>query len=237
MSKSAIYKKLIQSETWRRIRLAKLEHNPACEQCAAKGRTTAATCVHHITPVESATSEQEAAALCYSMSNLQSLCYECHSAIHCAKRYNGRAAHKERTADCVARWKNKHGIDTRGGLFFAPPGGVPKSTDLTSGGEEGKRFPDFSGRTAYGTPGNGHGTKNVFYHIEQKKPCEMEACEMEACETETCEMETCETETCETEACEMEACEMEACEMEAGRGVREELIPGGTLLPRKGGGK
>lgn len=169
MSKRAIYKRLIQCETWRRIRLAKLEHNPACEQCAAKGRTTAASCVHHITPVESATSEQQAAALCYSISNLQSLCYECHSAIHCAKRYNGRAAHKERAADCVARWKNKHGIENRGGLFFTPPRGVPKSTDPTSGREKGIRNPVFSGRTTDNAPGKGHGTNNVFYHIEQKK--------------------------------------------------------------------
>ena len=60
------------STPWRRLRQAKLEQQPLCEECQRNGRITAATMVDHITPIK-----QGGAAL--NMANLQSLCWSCHS--------------------------------------------------------------------------------------------------------------------------------------------------------------
>lgn len=59
---------LYSGERWRRLRLAKMRHNPACEMCT----TRMAQEVHHVKPVE------EFPELIYDVSNLQSLCRACH---------------------------------------------------------------------------------------------------------------------------------------------------------------
>lgn len=105
MRQDGLYRKLLNSKRWRELRVKKLNNNPLCESCLRKGITRAASCVHHITPVESAKSDADAVALCYSYSNLQSLCRECHNEIHIAERYNSKAKHKERELDRQSKWR------------------------------------------------------------------------------------------------------------------------------------
>ena len=59
----------LNGAAWRRLRAAKLEHDPLCVDCYKRGRLTVATDVDHIN--NDATDN--------SPDNLQSLCHECHS--------------------------------------------------------------------------------------------------------------------------------------------------------------
>ena len=57
--------------TWDKLRAAKLAADPLCEPCKAKGRTTAATEVDHVTPkFKGGTNDPN---------NLQSICRPCHA--------------------------------------------------------------------------------------------------------------------------------------------------------------
>ena len=61
--------------TWRRCRkLALQRDNYLCQSCLRQGRTTVATEVHHIIPLE------QRRDLALSIDNLMSLCHECHEA-------------------------------------------------------------------------------------------------------------------------------------------------------------
>lgn len=82
--------------------------NPLCQECQREGIIKAAQCVHHITPIESAKSTEQMELLAFSVSNLQSLCFECHSAIHKAERSHSRDAHLKREKDRLKQWKSKH---------------------------------------------------------------------------------------------------------------------------------
>ena len=103
---SATYKRLIGSADWRRVRAQQLAEHPFCELCAKKGvyYQTGATEVHHIMPVDSARTEEEAERLAYSPSNLMSLCHKCHSDLHKAERSHSKEAHQRRAEDELARW-------------------------------------------------------------------------------------------------------------------------------------
>jgi 5-methylcytosine-specific restriction protein A len=60
--------------TWKKVRAAFLAAHPLCEMCAAEGRLTPATLVHHkVRLTDGGTGETE---------NLQALCAECHSRLH-----------------------------------------------------------------------------------------------------------------------------------------------------------
>ena len=61
---------------WNKVRLIKLRHNPLCEDCQEAGRVTAAVLVHHVKPVK------EHPELRLTMSNLRSLCVQCHELHH-----------------------------------------------------------------------------------------------------------------------------------------------------------
>lgn len=98
MSKDRDYKKLIHAGRWLELRRAKLTRSPLCERCAAEGRVTAASEVHHIVPVETAITFEEKRVLMYSFNNLQSLCHECHVKTHTEMGRSGKAAVKRRTA-------------------------------------------------------------------------------------------------------------------------------------------
>ena len=103
---SATYKRLIGSADWRRVRAQQLAEHPFCELCAKKGvyYQTGATEVHHIMPVDSARTEEEAERLAYGTSNLISLCHKCHSDLHKAERSHSKEAHQRRAEDELARW-------------------------------------------------------------------------------------------------------------------------------------
>ena len=103
---SATYKRLIGSADWRRVRAQQLAEHPFCELCAKKGvyYQTGATEVHHIMPVDSARTEEEAERLAYGTSNLMSLCHKCHSDLHKAEHSHSRKSHQKRAEEELARW-------------------------------------------------------------------------------------------------------------------------------------
>lgn len=90
------YLKLLNTTRWRKIRATHLDAHPFCAECLTKGVLMPADCVHHITPVESATSVAMMERLAYDMQNLQSLCNDCHAAIHKALRSHTKAEMKQR---------------------------------------------------------------------------------------------------------------------------------------------
>lgn len=62
-----------QSTAWRSIRRMALQRdNYLCQECLRKKRITRATEVHHVNPLE------DFPELGLEMSNLQSLCWDCH---------------------------------------------------------------------------------------------------------------------------------------------------------------
>ena len=103
---SATYKRLMGSADWRRVRAQQLAEHPFCELCAKKGLyyQTGATEVHHIVPIDSARTEEEAERLAYSPSNLMSLCHKCHSDLHKAESSHSKEAHQRRAEEELARW-------------------------------------------------------------------------------------------------------------------------------------
>jgi len=65
-------KKFYSSKQWRNLRKQKLNYCPFCEECMQRGIIVKANTVDHIIP-----KKQGGASL--ELSNLQSLCRECHS--------------------------------------------------------------------------------------------------------------------------------------------------------------
>ena len=108
MAHSKLYVQLMNSRQWRDLRTAKLRANPLCERCQEKGYVVAATCCHHVIPIESARTEVQARELCYSFNNLQSLCYQCHKAIHEADDTWKASHHKEVAQNRLQRWIDQH---------------------------------------------------------------------------------------------------------------------------------
>lgn len=89
MSKNPEYVKLINTATWRQLRLMQLRRHPLCQDCAGRGELTAATEVHHTVPVETGLTDDERRRLCYSADNLRSLCHRCHVEAHRALGRSG----------------------------------------------------------------------------------------------------------------------------------------------------
>ena len=108
MAHSKLYVQLMNSREWRELREAKLRANPLCECCQAQGYVVAARCVHHIVEVESGRTEQECRDLCFQWTNLQALCFRCHSAIHSAAKYHSKDVHQQRSQERLNQWINKH---------------------------------------------------------------------------------------------------------------------------------
>lgn len=61
------------SGPWRKLRAAKLERDPLCEECKRNGRLRPASMVDHIVPIRFGGAPLD-------LANLQSLCWPCHSA-------------------------------------------------------------------------------------------------------------------------------------------------------------
>ena len=64
------------SHDWQKVRKMKIRQDPCCEACDKQGVDTIATVVHHIKEI---TTHPE---LRLVMSNLMSLCHDCHEALH-----------------------------------------------------------------------------------------------------------------------------------------------------------
>lgn len=102
MDQAKDYRRLITSARWLRLRRAVLTAHPLCVRCLAEGRTTAATEVHHIRPVEQALSAADKEQRAYDPTNLQALCHDCHVATHTEMGRSGKAAARKRNNEHVA---------------------------------------------------------------------------------------------------------------------------------------
>jgi len=73
------------SYTWKEVRRRQLDAVPYCEECLRSGRLTKATMVDHRVPIKDGGER-------YAHSNLQSLCWSCHSrkSIHEGSRFGRR---------------------------------------------------------------------------------------------------------------------------------------------------
>ena len=103
--------KIMNSREWRALRAQVIAEHPLCQRCEAKGYVSASRCVHHIVPVESGRTEDECRELAFRRSNLQALCYQCHSEIHQAERSYTPKVIKERTEQRLDAWKD--GLEKR----------------------------------------------------------------------------------------------------------------------------
>lgn len=95
---------IYNSREWRELREQKLRANPLCELCQQKGIVTAAHQVHHIHPIEDSHSVQEMRKWAFMYENLQSLCDQCHAAIHKAEGKGTKALAIERAKQRQDRW-------------------------------------------------------------------------------------------------------------------------------------
>lgn len=73
---------MYNNKRWGKIRNSKICDCPLCEVCLEVGKTTVAQLVHHKQPWQLAKDEDEQDRLQFDYDNLQSLCHECHNAIH-----------------------------------------------------------------------------------------------------------------------------------------------------------
>lgn len=91
------YTKLMNSRRWRRLRAAYLSAHPVCEDCEQQGRTTIATEVHHIRPIESVAGRPvDMQELAFNPCNLRALCKACHIEAHRVLHSNSLSSSKER---------------------------------------------------------------------------------------------------------------------------------------------
>lgn len=108
MSRNPIYVKLINSNRWRTLRGAKMRTNPLCEECERLNKSTLATEVHHIIPVESVATQREMERLMYNRLNLMSVCHPCHVEIHKAAFSHAKASVQANNKRAVERFKDRY---------------------------------------------------------------------------------------------------------------------------------
>ncbi len=98
MQRDKDYRRMIQGARWQGLRRRVLSDRPLCERCAAEGYVTAATEVHHRTPVESGVTAAERRRLMYDAANLAALCHDCHVRTHTEMGRGTRAEARRRAA-------------------------------------------------------------------------------------------------------------------------------------------
>lgn len=80
------------------MRASYLSMHPLCKVCELKGRTTLATEVHHVVPIESKAGRlQDMHALAFDPNNLKALCKACHVEAHKLLHSQSTQQAKERT--------------------------------------------------------------------------------------------------------------------------------------------
>ena len=88
---------MLNSRRWRRLRAAYLSTHPVCEDCEENGRTTIATEVHHIRPIETCAGRAlDMQELAFNPCNLRALCKACHIEAHRVLHSNSLSSSKER---------------------------------------------------------------------------------------------------------------------------------------------
>ena len=71
-AEAAAYRKMYGTAEWQKLRRRRLDEEPLCRMCAAKGLVNAASVCDHIKP------HRGEPALFFDYSNTQSLCPPCH---------------------------------------------------------------------------------------------------------------------------------------------------------------
>lgn len=107
MAKDKDYIRLIHSQRWTQLRRQVLTEHPLCRMCEAEGYVTAASEVHHITPVEYGVTRRDKERLMYDPANLTALCHDCHVKAHAAMGRSGKAATQRRTEAQVKQFIDK----------------------------------------------------------------------------------------------------------------------------------
>lgn len=107
MARNPKYIKMIQSYKWRCLRQKKIVNNPLCERCEDECRSTLASEVHHVKPVETGLTYHEMHQLMFAYSNLMSVCKPCHVALHKALNSFSRDTMKENQARDSKRFIDK----------------------------------------------------------------------------------------------------------------------------------
>ena len=117
------YRRIITGKRWQELRGMKMLKNEIdnggfCEQCVKNyfiggPRPRKATEVHHIVPIESASTREEMEALAYDENNLMALCRQCH---HEAHRLLGKEHIKQAMEDEINNFINdiKNGKQQKG---------------------------------------------------------------------------------------------------------------------------
>lgn len=83
---------MINNKRWLQLRKQVLDAHPLCERCESEGRVRTASEVHHIIPVEQASTAEGKRELMYDRHNLRALCHPCHVETH---RELGKGTAKE----------------------------------------------------------------------------------------------------------------------------------------------
>ena len=95
---------IYNSKEWQDLRIAKLRANPLCEECMKEGIVTAARCVHHVVPIETARTKDEMKRLAFDVNNLRALCFACHARIHKELGSNTAKIVRQRAEARQDRW-------------------------------------------------------------------------------------------------------------------------------------
>ena len=99
---------IYNSREWKELRIAKLRStNGLCEECMKEGIVTAARCVHHVVPIETARTKDEMKRLAFDVNNLRALCYACHARIHKELGSNTAKIVRQRAEARQDRWADK----------------------------------------------------------------------------------------------------------------------------------
>lgn len=112
------YHKLLSHSRWRELRQRYLASHPLCEECERQGKTTLATCVHHIRPVESQATPALMEQAAYDIHNLEALCDHCHEERHkgcnrAKSKAQTKLAAKQTAEAFMARWCKQDGLNVR----------------------------------------------------------------------------------------------------------------------------
>ena len=95
---------IYNSKEWQELRIAKLRANPLCEECMKEGIVTAARCVHHVVPIETARTRDDMRRLAFDEHNLMALCFPCHARIHKEMGSNTAKIVRQRAEARQDRW-------------------------------------------------------------------------------------------------------------------------------------
>lgn len=95
-SDNTLYKQLIHSPEWLRLRKRKYSANIWCEDCLKEGRHTPTEEIHHIVPCNNEKDPIRLKALMYDYNNLAALCHDCHLKRHMEIGRNNAELRKQR---------------------------------------------------------------------------------------------------------------------------------------------